>query len=71
MASGTYEEIFNDDANRQSSSITQNHGIFKIDTQTGKVWVYADIITHSTNGVTFVDGWREITNLTIRSVSSN
>jgi hypothetical protein len=38
---GTYDEIVNYTVDKSGSS-RQQHGIFKVDTQTGKTWVYID-----------------------------
>jgi hypothetical protein len=59
---GTYDEILNNDIAKSSSS-SQQHGIFKIDTQTGRTWLYLDATDVTTNGVSVEDGWREIKDL--------
>lgn len=61
IIAGTYDEVVNSGGVGSSS---QEHGIFKIDTQTGKTWVYIDAITLKTNGASITEGWREIKDVT-------
>lgn len=42
-------------------STKTRHGVFKIDTVTGRTWIYTDQTLSSTNKVTTYSGWEEIT----------
>jgi hypothetical protein len=73
---GTYDEVVTTEGlpvvrNNSSniSSSEQNHGVFKIDTQTGQTWIYKDALDIKTNGATEEEGWREINGLTTNYVS--
>ena len=59
IVAGTYDEILNNPVDKSSSS-SQEHGIFKIDTQTGRTWIYLDATDLATNGASITEGWREI-----------
>ena len=61
LVAGTYDEIIGSGG---ASSTSQMHGIFRIDTQTGKAWVYMDANTVMTNGLSSMEGWREIKDVT-------
>ncbi len=47
-----------------TSSKEQNHVILKLDTQTGKTWMYFQNTIITSNGVMQIEGWSEITNKT-------
>jgi hypothetical protein len=59
IVAGTCDELINNTVDN-SSSPRQIHGIFKIDTQTGRTWIYLDVIDLKTNGASITEGWREI-----------
>lgn len=67
---GTYDEVVTTEGAQVVqnstdgvSSSEQNHGVFKIDTQTGQTWIYKDALDIKTNGATEEEGWREIKGL--------
>lgn len=64
----TYDStVVDNGATNQEQSLagsTLMHGVFKIDTQTGQVWVYSSGAVINTNGtITSLNGWKEIKGL--------
>ena len=62
LHSGTFEDLSVTVGPPPTSSREKRPGIFKIDTQTGKTWMYFDTIILNTNSVSTSSGWLEITN---------
>lgn len=50
---------------------TQEHGVFKIDTQTGKTWIFDDVDNLTTNKANpgYV-GWRELKDTPTNRISN-
>jgi hypothetical protein len=61
IVAGTYEETDFNASTGDSSGV--HHEIFKIDTETGKTWIYLAGASTTTNGVSTVIGWIEIKDL--------
>jgi hypothetical protein len=60
IVSATYESLVIS-SNINNSEPGLLHGVFKIDTETGRTWDYYSGAVVGTNGIpTIVDGWREI-----------
>ena len=70
IVAGTYDEIVNNAGSTIGSS-SQQHGVFKIDTQTGRTWVYLDATGLMTNGASITEGWREIKDVSTSFQKSN
>jgi hypothetical protein len=65
IVTGTYDEIVGNYTPPHNDTPYQQHGIFKIDTQTGETWVYKDVVNIASDGTAWTtEGWREITNVT-------
>jgi hypothetical protein len=61
IITGTYESLVIPNNNINNSGPVSSHGIFKIDTETGRTWDYYSGVVVGTNGLpAIVDGWREI-----------
>jgi hypothetical protein len=64
ITAGIYESYELSDLTMVNGSSGQHHAIFKIDTQTGKSWIYLDAALKTTNGVSSsLNGWIEIKDL--------
>jgi hypothetical protein len=74
IVAGTYdEEVNTDNPTSEEHGIlrygytTQKQGIFKIDTQTGRTWMYSDVNNLTTNRTNpGADGWKEIKDLSTK-----
>ena len=64
IVAGTYDEISGNYTSPHNYIPYQEHGIFKIDTQTGETWVYIDVVKVASDGTDWTtEGWQEITNV--------
>ena len=60
IRTGTYDEA-NVTINGSVTGTTETrHGVFRIDTETGRTWLYRTGTVTGTNGVTDLEQWREI-----------
>ncbi len=57
IISGSY---FTFDDHEPGTGATQTHGLFKVDTMTGRVWEYRDSIIHPSGGVQIITQWIEL-----------
>jgi hypothetical protein len=62
LVSGTYQAFSIDNRGNGGAGTGSEafHGIFRIDTRTGKTWVFVAVVSSSDNRTNVVKEWREI-----------